>query len=389
MLVAAVSGRALAQAARRAGYRARVADFFCDDDTMVAAEKVTTLPGSLRDGVDTERLVEVLGELAQDELVLTGPVGGSMTAARQVWSRSSWSDVDALVLGSGFERLPDLVDELARHFPLVGNSGRAIRRVKDPEILATDCADIGIPHPPFCWNEPADPEAWISKRVGGAGGVHIRRGEAATHADGRYFQRCIQGQSISALFVADGAAAHLVGFSRQWTSPTPEAPYRYGGAVRLPRFDRDDGAMISRWLSGLTRRAGLVGLCSADFIRNRDGYHLIEINPRPGATLDIFDLPDTPLLRAHINACRGEAFELPRFAESMASLIAYTAKPISAFPELDWPEWAADWQSPGSRLSSGDPVCTIFARGRSAAEATRGAYAHLAQLERAWGGGCP
>ena len=43
-------------------------------------------------------------------------------------------------------------------------------------------------------------------------------------------------------------------------------------------------AMIGSWLSGLTARAGVVGLCSADFIRNRDGYHLIEINPRPGAT---------------------------------------------------------------------------------------------------------
>ena len=61
-----------------------------------------------------------------------------------------------------------------------------------------------------------------------------------------------------------------------------------------------DAATIGGWLSGLTRRAGLVGLCSADFIRGADGYQLIEINPRPGATLDIFDSAEAPLMEAHL-----------------------------------------------------------------------------------------
>ncbi|RUT92049.1 hypothetical protein EOD12_35280, partial [Mesorhizobium sp. M7A.T.Ca.TU.009.02.1.1] len=49
-----------------------------------------------------------------------------------------------------------------------------------------------------------------------------------------------------------------------------------------------------------SRRAGLVGLCSADLIRGPDGYKFIEINPRPGATLDIFDDVDAPLIEAHL-----------------------------------------------------------------------------------------
>ena len=58
--------------------------------------------------------------------------------------------------------------------------------------------------------------------------------------------------------------------------------------------------MIGGWLSGLADRAGLLGLCSADFIRSEDGYWLVEINPRPGATLDIFDSPEAPLMEAHL-----------------------------------------------------------------------------------------
>lgn len=207
--------------------------------------------------------------------------------------------------------------------------------------------------------------------------------------ESRYFQRRIDGQNISALFMADGKEAHVVGFSRQWTSPTMDAPFRYGGAVRLRRFDRDHAAMIGSWLSGLTARAGVVGLCSADFIRNRDGYHLIEINPRPGATLDIFDTAQTPLIRAHVNACRGEPFELPRFDDSKASLVAYMTSSLAAFPKIDWPDWTADRQASGSRLERGDPVCTVFAGGRNAGAATQAVYARLRQLEGAWGGGQP
>jgi len=433
ILVAAVSGRALAQAARRAGYKVRVADFFCDGDTLDAAEKTVKLPGSLHEGVDAGRLVGVLNELADYGLALTAPVHGSAVGARhpgnrseakvvrdpfrdvadysaslrngsriaalrsassdfrddarQAFVRPGQGGIDALILGSGFERMPDLVDELARHFPLAGNRGSAIQRVKHPDTLAADCADLGTPHPAFRWEKPADPSNWISKRVGGAGGVHVQAGRRASPEDGRYFQRRVQGESISALFLADGTTAHIVGFSRQWTSPTPDAPYRYGGAVRLRRFDRGAAAMIGGWLTGLTRRTGLVGLCSADFIRNRDGYQLVEINPRPGATLDIFDSVEAPLLEAHLRACRGRRSELPRHADSMASLIAYAGMPIPAFPEVDWPVWTADRQPTGTKLDKGDPVCTIFARASSAAAAKRGALTRLKHLEAAWGGG--
>ena len=209
---------------------------------------------------------------------------------------------------------------------------------------------------------------------------------ATSQASGRYFQRFVSGQSVSALFIGDARGARIVGFSRQWTSPAPDAPYRYGGAVRLRRIDRQDAAMIGGWLDGLTRRAGLVGLCSADFIRNEDGYHLVEINPRPGATLDIFDSAEAPLMEAHIRAARGEPYAIPRFGDSMASMIAYASTPVAHFPDIAWPEWTADHQSPGTPLIAGDPVCTVFARGPNAAAARRIVQAHMKEFQRCWEG---
>ncbi len=438
LLIAAISGRALAAAARRAGYRPLVADFFCDTDTLDLAERAIRMPGGLGSGIQAERVVETLRTLAGDEAPL------------------------AVVLGSGFERKTEIVDEIARHFPLAGNSGAAIRRVKDPLRLAADCAELGIPHPEVRLETPSDPENWLVKTAGGAGGWHVRRADGAMQASkgsvpglsvienrplsgllrkpplplrgrgrassgpagvssppqsggevaakrpergpnghpaspsskslpvpDRYFQRFIPGNSISALFIADGHIARIVGFSRQWTSPAPEAPFRYGGAVRLRRFSRCEATKIGGWLSGLVRRAGLAGLCGADFIHGDEGHQLVEINPRPGATLDIFDSIGTPLMEAHLRAARGEAYDLPRFADSMASIVTYASAGVAHFPATAWPDWTADRQAPGTRLVAGDPVCTVLASGPSAAASRRAVIRQVRELERCWAGGRP
>lgn len=365
VLIAAISGRALAAAARRAGYRALVADFFCDDDTQALAEGTIKLPGDLHSGIDPDRIVGTLEELSAGEEPL------------------------ALVCGSGFERRPEIVDSLIRHFPLAGCGGEAIRRVKDPERFAADCAALGIPHPEIRRERPDDPQNWLVKREGGAGGTHISRVNGDAAVPGRYFQRFVQGRSISALFLGDGQSTRIVGFSRQFASPAANAPYRYGGAVRLRRFDRDDAAMIGGWLSALTHRVNLVGLCSADLIRDADGYHLLEINPRPGATLDIFDADEAPLMEAHLDASRGRPLRLPRFSDCMASVIAYTDRPLDSFPEIDWPDWVADRQSAGTALQAGDPVCTIFARGANIRATRQNLNERARDLQHQWAGAQP
>jgi predicted ATP-grasp superfamily ATP-dependent carboligase len=362
ILIAAISGRALAAAARRAGYRPLVADFFCDGDTIALAERTVRLPGNLREGIDGDHLLDALRALAGSDQ----PV--------------------AVVLGSGFERKTESVDAIAENFPLAGNRGAAIRRIKDPDLLSADCAQLGIPHPVLRWDTPPDPENWVVKTAGGAGGTHIEGANGKHASTNRYFQHFAPGRSVSALFVGDGRKAQIIGFSRQWTSPTPDAPYRYGGAVRLKRFERSQTEIIGGWLSGLTQCAGLVGLCSADFICGADGYVLLEINPRPGATLDIFDCADAPLIQAHLDAAAGRPCRLPRYADSMASMITYTQKPVPRFPAITWPDWTADHQRPGTELNAGDPVCTVFARGPSAGATQKTVRAQARQLQHFWEG---
>lgn len=63
IVIAAVSARALTQAARRAGYHPLAADFFGDRDTLDAAQHWAQLPGGLAEGVDSVRVKVALAEL--------------------------------------------------------------------------------------------------------------------------------------------------------------------------------------------------------------------------------------------------------------------------------------------------------------------------------------
>lgn len=361
ILVVAISGRSLATAGRRAGYRVLVADLFNDIDTCRLAERATILPGSLHNGIDGREIVPSLRRLVGEDRP------------------------EALVYGSGFERRPEIVDMLAETFPVAGNSADAIGRVKNPLSLASLCDEIGIAHPEICFEAPKDRRGWLTKVPGGAGGSHVRPATSfGSSPSGSYFQRHVPGVGLSALFLAGRGRARVVGYSRQWPSPTATSPFRYGGAVRLPRFPREKGREISGWLNGLVARTGLVGLCSADFIDGPEGTFLLEINPRPGATLDIFDGEDTPLLTQHLRAVRGESIEIPRFRGVMASAVAYASRPIPRFPELEWPPLTADHQRPGSALDAGDPVCTVLAQARSAAAAERAVKARINELTPHW-----
>ena len=78
--------------------------------------------------------------------------------------------------------------------------------------------------------------------------------------------------------------------------------WRYGGAVQPGNITDGSGAAdgVSRQTRG--RAFKIKGLASADFMVSEGHALLLEINPRPGATLDIFDAGATPLLRLHLDA---------------------------------------------------------------------------------------
>jgi uncharacterized protein len=344
MLVAALSGRALAAAARRAGDSVVVLDLFADEDTAHYAARCIQLPPA-GPGFDGDALLAAVDALAP--------------AAQ------------GLVYGAGFERHPALLAALARRVPLIGNPPETVAAVKDPLRFAALLARLGLPHPETRREPPPDADRWLRKEAGGAGGGHVITAAGAGTAPGSYFQRRVAGRPLSALFAANGRGARLLGFSEQWAAATAEAPFRFGGCAGPVMPAPPLAAAIADACGALAAAAGLVGLNSLDLLVAADGFHLIEINPRPGATLDLFDGDAGPSLwRIHLDAVAGRLpASLPAPAMARAAAILYAPGALTIPRGMAWPRWASDRGPPGSRVPRGGPVCTVHAAAENVAAA--------------------
>ncbi len=361
VLIAAASGRALAASARRAGYRPRVVDYFADQDTIANAQAHVRLACGLDRGMQAPEVIAALQTLSVQH------------------------DLCGVVWGSGFEDRPSLLREIARKWTLLGNGPDVVEHVKHPLLFAKLCRSCDIPYPDTQLNPPDDRAGWLIKRVGGAGGTHIRdaadtpkvltsprkRGEVKPACGVFYYQRRVAGESISAQVLADGKSSMVLGFSAQWPSPSPSSPFRYGGAVRpaslAPELANELTAIVQR----VTALTGLVGLNSFDFLVEGGTFHLLEINPRPGATIDIFELPaPLSLFALHVGACRGRLPDrAPVLDGTAASAVVYAQTDIPQLPPFDWPDWSADRPIAGSFISAQSPLCTVLARAPTAAQA--------------------
>lgn len=361
VLIAAFSGRALAQSARRAGYEPLVADAFGDLDTRSAAAAFRVIDGAMETGFRTKPLIAALDELASS--ASSPPIG--------------------LVLGSGFEGKPRLVATLADRYRLLGNGAPAYKACKNPASFFAKLDELGIPHPRTQTAPPADPAGWLTKRVGGSGGRHIRICDTnALQRPRRYFQKQLAGERLSVGGVFGAGRASLA-VTRQWISPSPAQPFRFGGAVSLP----DIAHLLSRTLENtalsVASAFGLTGMASFDFIVADGIPNLLEVNPRPGASLDVLDDDLGSQFRAHAAASTGQAvsFEpIPR-PKARAMAILHAERGALTLGETPWPKWSADRGPPGTFVPRYAPLASVFAEAATADEAERLALARLAELE--------
>jgi len=348
ILIAAFSARALAASARRAGYRPLVVDCFGDDDTVEIAEGSRCLPQRVQVGFVARPLIAALEALAAE--APSPPVG--------------------LVLGAGFECNPRLVAKLAERFTLIGSDAETIGRAKHPAHFFKVLDDLGVPHPETRMDPPSSSEGWLMKRIGGSGGLHIHTCPANPRPDARrYFQRRIAGEEISLMGLVSQQSAAFAA-SRQWTNPLPRRPFRYGGSVGSLPLEADLEARLIEMSLAVAEALSLCGIVSFDYLVSNGEASLLEVNPRPGATLDVFDDAHGTLFKAHVEASRGgdPASILasdwhPPVVRAQAFLYADRG-PLSV-STVDWPDWAADRPRAASAVGAGQPLATVFAEGES------------------------
>ncbi|MCW5658371.1 MAG: ATP-grasp domain-containing protein [Burkholderiaceae bacterium] len=351
LAVAALSARALVESAARDGLRCVALDVFGDADTRRAAAHWLPIgePAALR--IDGDRLLRALRTLAAEH------------------------DVTGWIAGSGFEAEPELLEAGGSCLPLLGTAGSDVRRVRDPVAFFHFLRSHGIAHPPVAFAPPRTPGPWLHKDSGGCGGWHVRRSADEPPGRGGYWQIERAGAPMSATFVANGHDAVVLGFNRQLVRAVGARPFVFAGVIGPLAVDDALQRSIGEAVRRLAREFRVFGLASLDFVLHGDAAEVIELNPRPPASLALYPrVGGHGALHAHRHACaRGVLPPPPAAAREVHGLqIVFAPRALQLDPAgsaaiARWPG-AHDLPAAGTTFMPGDPLCSVSASGADAAQ---------------------
>jgi predicted ATP-grasp superfamily ATP-dependent carboligase len=346
LLILANSGRAMAESAFRGGFSVTVLDGFCDQDTMEVADCWPICPGFSR--VDADLLLEEIATLFPAH-----PCG--------------------LVYGAGLEEAPTLLQRLSGCCRLYGNDPAVLDMLRSPSRFFSLLNRLRITYPEVCFTPPysSAERSWLVKRAGSCGGqgvAYFDPQHSATDAS-CYFQRYVSGQAMSILFIADGKRHRTIGFNRlRLNSCNAPAPFLYSGAVGQVSLAQAQRLQVEQMVEKLVTELALRGVNSVDFILNEDGIFMLDLNPRPTATLELYEhLVTDGWIKHHIAACQGALPVVPIVSSAVmhGHLIVYSPKTIEIPQAMVWPNWVKDRPSSEARIAEGQPLCSLFAQGES------------------------
>jgi predicted ATP-grasp superfamily ATP-dependent carboligase len=248
---------------------------------------------------------------------------------------------------------------------------------------------------------------WVQKHRRSAGGRNILRvpdGDGSKNqlspSSGFYFQRRIVGRPISAVFVADGVNASLLGItaqligddgsSRSWCTSewTGAKGFWYAGSIGP--IAEPEGLVKSMTALGdcIANEFHLRGIFGVDAILTNGAIWSLEVNPRYTASVEVLErATGLRAIELHANAfCEhvqeagglANAFEsLPSCPTKFGKAVLYATRDIQV--PASFSDWAAELNANlkwpviadipcGGAIATGLPICTVFAEGGTPAD---------------------
>ncbi len=367
LLILGASTRAAAASAVRAGFDPLCADRFGDEDLRRIASVIAV-------DNDLHRTLEAVKRLPPTPWIYTGSLENDPKFIASVNERH-------LLLGNPREVLRKVRDPFWLERTLRAHDLHALRvrsvRSSDAYVRTDHRPDVGV---------RSTSERWLLKPTRGGGGCRITvwSGQALPTSERFHLQEQRLGTPMSALFIGRPDSAELIGICEQLIGPTFGAPTEFGYAGSIGPIAVSDRAreLLQRLGDTLTREAQLRGQFGIDFILADDIPWLVELNPRYTASVEVLERAfGRALLAEHATACghrtvrHGRIRERPALMRIIGKQIVYATRDLTA-PSLDslferaghTPEspLIADIPAPGSRISTGWPICTVFAEAESA-----------------------
>lgn len=361
LLIVGASCRAAAFSAIRSGFHPVCLDLYADVDLQAVAPaiRVKDYPSGL---------VQSLNDVPELPCIYTGAL----------------------------ENHADLLRTLSQRGPLIGNPADIVEVVRNPLELARIFEELGLPA--LAVRPESDPPpqdgAWIIKPIHSAGGRCIKLWQPGTQPLGEphYFQQRAAGDSYSAVFIGPHGRGNVrfVGVTSQLIGdPTLHAPpFAWCGAVGPVTLSVEAEHLIRRIGNVLSWKCGLSGLFGCDFILDKDDVpQLTEVNPRYPASAEV--LEEVLNLNLMSDHCAVFGLEPPHPRthsctppHAMGKFLLYSDRDFQAPSPQTWltPEtrpdstsWSrnlsvADIPAEGEPFAIGNPICTLYTRGRTPAE---------------------
>lgn len=351
MLIYGASCRAAAQCAKRSGANVCAIDLFGDRDLVeVARTRVVERLDAIEELFPVPTGVGDLGVKASDLVVLgkgTHPL---------------------LMLAGGAENHPHVVDYLISQGYRSGVDGDRIHTMRslDNWLRWGAAADVAMPttYPIGSMVDrngqryPGRPNShqlvsgkgrWIEKSYSSAGGLGIssvvETGAGATGVvvnessgdseSNRYIQQFLHGTSIGVTFLTSNAETWVIGATESWNANDVWGPseFIYRGSIGPIALSDTHCHRLQDFGNVVGSDTGVQGLWQADFIIDSDGLHLLEINPRWTAGMEVVDIC-SPVSLFHLHQrcveenveSRVELKDLDWFTRSLRGQVASTER---------------------------------------------------------------
>jgi predicted ATP-grasp superfamily ATP-dependent carboligase len=365
--VAALSARALAEAAQRDGHEVLALDLFGDRDTRAAASLGWAgigESGALR--VDPPRFLDALR--------------GAAAQGVQGW-----------VFGSGFDGLAEVLAQAEAILPLWGAAPAAVAATRDPQRFFNALLGYGIAHPAVRYRRPEWPEGWLRKDAHACGGWHVlpaQLDDADPPAPGQYWQCEMPGRPMSMTLLADGQRALVLGVNEQQASAWRGHPHVFVGVAGPVDVPGRIGTALQGIADRLVAHFALRGLCGVDFLLQAEEILVLELNPRPPASLSLYGQAGG-LFDAHLAACQhgrlpmGDgvgALQTDGQVHALRYVLARRPLALNAARLARLAAWPGVHDVPhvAVAMSAGEPLCTLSAAG-DAGPALRQQLDHASQ----------
>jgi predicted ATP-grasp superfamily ATP-dependent carboligase len=374
LLVAGVDTVFVAASAKRTGYDVYVADYFgdidlkrfCSEFKAVIKQKKGESCGRMRLNFKPKAFLEMVRILGNKH------------------------KIDAILLSSGLDDYFDVLCELNRLIPILGNSPEVIRNVREKPRFFEELELLGIPHPE---NELASDvfEAKVSaakigypvivKPTSSFGGVGVRLvlndkeiektfREVSQESGSVLIQKFIEGVHASVSILAGDKKVRVVSVNEQLLglpSVFQNEPFGYCGNIVPLHVNDSVFEKCESIAEKIALHFGLRGSNGIDMVISGDGTpYVVEVNPRFLGTLGCIErVFGINMVEAHVEACLyGEMPTIRKASKFCTRLILYAPKRVIA-SDLTVFEDVWDIPLPNSLIEEGEPLCSVLTEGKS------------------------